>query len=76
MYRTRAEVQEQFEKNDPLKYFVSRVTESAWLRPEELEAIKAEMAGVIEQAVEGARKAPYPEADELLAGLYVENEVK
>ena len=75
MYRTKAEVQEQFEKNDPLKNFMKKVKESAWLRPEELEAIKAEMGGVIQQAVETARKAPYPGAYELEAGLYVEGEV-
>jgi pyruvate dehydrogenase E1 component alpha subunit len=76
MYRTKAEVQEQFEKNDPLKNFVRKVTQNGWLQISELEAIKAEMAGVIKRAVELARQAPYPEAHELHADLYVEGEVK
>jgi len=75
LYRTKAEVQEQFEKNDPLKNFMKKVTANAWLCPEELEAIKAEMGGVIQQAVETARKTPYPGAYELEADLYVEGEV-
>jgi pyruvate dehydrogenase E1 component alpha subunit len=76
MYRTKAEVREQFEKNDPLKNFISKVTAHAWLPIEELEAIKAEMASAIEEAVDAARHAPYPEAHELHADLYVEGEVK
>jgi pyruvate dehydrogenase E1 component alpha subunit len=76
MYRTKAEVQEQLAKNDPLKNFVKQVTEAGWLRQDELEAIQAEIAGVIAQAVEEARQAPYPESSELYAGLYAPNEVR
>jgi TPP-dependent pyruvate/acetoin dehydrogenase alpha subunit len=46
------------------------------VREEELEEIKAEMAGVIGRAVGSARKAPYPEAHELYADLYAGGEVK
>lgn len=75
MYRTKAEVQEQFDKNDPIKRFIKAVNEREWLNAATLDAIKAEMASEIERAVEAARRAPYPESDELFSGLYVEGGV-
>ena len=75
MYRTKAEVQEQFDKNDPLKRFVKSVTEREWLSAATMDAIKAEMATEVERAVEAARQAPYPDSSDLFSGLYVEGGV-
>jgi pyruvate dehydrogenase E1 component alpha subunit len=74
-YRTKAEVQERFDKSDPLKLFAKTVTGKQWLTEEDLESIRAEAAGTIEKAVGEGRKAPYPEDNELFAGLYAEGGV-
>jgi pyruvate dehydrogenase E1 component alpha subunit len=75
MYRTKAEVRERFEKSDPLNNFIKTVTERNWLDTRVLEAIKAEMVTEIERAVDAAHKAPYPEAEDLYSGLYVDGGV-
>jgi pyruvate dehydrogenase E1 component alpha subunit len=75
MYRTKAEVQERFERSDPLKNFVKKVTEANWLKAEELESIKNEVSKEILGAVEEARKAPYPEDWELYSDLFHEGGV-
>jgi len=75
MYRTKAEVAERFEKNDPLKNFAKTVIAKKWLDAHDLEAIKAQAVAQVEQAVVDARKAPYPDDDQLLADYFVEGGV-
>lgn len=75
MYRTRAEVQERFEKSDPLKNFAKVVIEKKWLKEQDLEEIRSQVAIEVERAVETARKADYPEAKELFADYYVDGGV-
>lgn len=72
MYRTKAEVQERFEKNDPLKNFRATVLENSWLKSKQLDTIDQEVAAAIEEAVASARSAPYPAEDELFKDYYVE----
>ena len=75
MYRTKAEVAERLEKNDPLKNFAKTVIAKKWLDAHDLETIKAQAVAQVEQAVADARKAPYPDDDQLLADYYVEGGV-
>jgi len=76
MYRTKAEVQERFEKNDPLKNFATAVTQKMWLNARELDTIKTEAERIVARAVEDARSAPYPEEKQLFADFYIEDGVK
>jgi TPP-dependent pyruvate/acetoin dehydrogenase alpha subunit len=72
MYRTKAEVQKHFDENDPLKNFAQKVTAAKLLKQADLDAIKADVAREVEQAVGDARQAPYPDESELFADLYAE----
>lgn len=76
MYRTKAEVQERFEKSDPLKNFAKTVIGKKLMTEKELEAIRKEVAVEVDRAVESARQAPYPEEKELYADYYVDGGVK
>ncbi len=71
-YRTKEEVQKHFTANDPIKNFAQKVIGAGWLKQADLDAIHAEAAREIEQAVAAARQAPYPDDSELYADLYVE----
>jgi pyruvate dehydrogenase E1 component alpha subunit len=71
-YRTKEEVQKRFDESDPLKNFAAKVTGAKWLAKADLDAIAAEAAREIDQAVAAARQAPYPDDNELYADLYVE----
>ncbi len=75
MYRTKAEVQERFEKDDPLKNFVSDVLAKGWLKKAELDQIETKITEEVDAAVDSARKDPYPDDNELYSDLYVESEV-
>lgn len=75
MYRTKAEVAERFANSDPLKNFAKTVAANNWLKVQALEAIRAEVTALVEQAVEDARKAPYPEDGQLFADYFVEGGV-
>jgi len=71
MYRTREEVKEQYENNDPIKHFEKRALQDNLLTKKEMEAIKAEVEKAIEESLEFARTSPYPEVEELFNDLYV-----
>lgn len=71
MYRTREEVKEHYDNNDPIKNFEKRALQDNLLTKKEMEAIKAEVEKAIEDSLEFARKSPYPELEELFNDLYV-----
>ena len=72
MYRTKEEVQEQFDTNDPLKNFKQAVLNSNSLTEKDLEEIETKVEAAIEEAVDFARQSPYPKPTELFEDLYVE----
>ena len=76
MYRSKQEVQEHFENNDPLKNFAKTVLAKKWLKQAELDAIYAEVSEEVVQAVEAARNDPYPADSELFNDFYVEGGVR
>ena len=56
---------------DCLKRFAARVTETGELAPADLDAVDAEVATVIDKAVEDAKAAPLPTEADLLTDVYV-----
>lgn len=75
MYRTKAEVQDRFEKSDPLKNYAKTVIGKKLMTEKDLEAIRNEVAAEVDRAVESARQAPYPEDKDLFADYYVDGGV-
>jgi TPP-dependent pyruvate/acetoin dehydrogenase alpha subunit len=71
MYRTKEEVAEQFNNNDPIKRFEERALRDNLMTKKEMEAIKEEEKKLIEKSVEFAKNSPFPEEDELLTDIYV-----
>ncbi|MDK2881862.1 MAG: acetoin:2,6-dichlorophenolindophenol oxidoreductase subunit alpha [Bacillota bacterium] len=73
LYRTRQEVQEHLENDDPLKNFRQQVLGANRLTERELAEIEAQVREDIEAAVDFARKSPFPAPEELFEDLYVES---
>ena len=76
MYRSKQEVQEHFETDDPLKNFAKKVLAEGWLAQADLDAIVAEVGQEVAQAVADARQDPYPADSELFNDFYVEGGAK
>ena len=70
-YRRPGEVERLRRENDPLTVFRARVTEAGLVENERLEAIDAEVRGLIEDAVAEAKAAPPPAAESLYTDVYV-----
>lgn len=69
-YRTKEEVQDHFQNDDPIQRFRQTVVEKKWLTAEEMDAIDKETADLILQAVAEAEAAPYPDESELMENYY------
>jgi pyruvate dehydrogenase E1 component alpha subunit len=76
MYRSKQEVQEHFENDDPIKNFTKVVLAKKWLTQKELDTIHAEVAQEVTVAVDAARTDPYPVDSELFNDYYVEGGVR
>jgi Pyruvate/2-oxoglutarate dehydrogenase complex, dehydrogenase (E1) component, eukaryotic type, alpha subunit len=74
-YRTKEEVMEHFEKDDPLKNFATAVIAQGLLKQQDLDEIYAAAKAEIDAAEAAARKDPYPEDSELFENLYIDSEV-
>lgn len=70
-YRTREEIQDARDNRDPLKNFRARVTQAGVLTDEQLDAIDAEVAELIDRAVVEAQNAPFPTPESALEDVYV-----
>ena len=70
-YRGEGEIQRIRDENDSLKIFRKRVTEIALLDHEQLDALDAEVAELIDQAVAESETAPPPVEADLLTDVYV-----
>jgi acetoin:2,6-dichlorophenolindophenol oxidoreductase subunit alpha len=71
LYRGKDEVRRLREARDPLKHFRRRVGEAALLDAADLDAVEAEVAALIDRAVEAARAAAPPDEAALLTDVYV-----
>jgi len=71
MYRTKEEVQQRFDSNDPIKNFEKKVLGESLMTRKELDDIREKAQIIIEDAVEFAHNSPYPDPSELFDDLYV-----
>jgi acetoin:2,6-dichlorophenolindophenol oxidoreductase subunit alpha len=71
LYRGKDEVRNLREGRDCLKNFRRRVTDAQLLEARDLDAVDAEVAALIDQAVAAALAAPPPERETLLTDVYV-----
>ena len=70
-YRTRDEV-EAWKRRCPIRRFRSYLTENSMFREEELDTIDSEVDAELRDAIEYARKSPFPEPDEALEDVYTD----
>ena len=70
-YRGPGELDRIRAERDCLKIFRARVGDARLLEPAELDAIDADVASQIDQAVEAARASPVPLAEDVLTDVYV-----
>ncbi|MEA3284174.1 MULTISPECIES: thiamine pyrophosphate-dependent dehydrogenase E1 component subunit alpha [Dethiosulfovibrio] len=70
-YRTKEEVQEVFDNNNPINRFEEKVLEAGVLSREDLDAVYGEVEAAIEEAVRYALESPEPDPSELFDDLYV-----
>ena len=71
-YRAKGELDRIRAERDCIKKFRETVTEAKLLDGEELDKIDAEVATRIEKAVEAARKAERPTAEDVLVDVYID----
>lgn len=71
MYRTKEEVQEEFNRNCPIKNLEKIALKENLMTKKEMDDIKEEVDKLIEESVEFARQSPYPDPSELYDDLYV-----
>ena len=70
LYRSKEELTRLRRDMDCLKIFRARVTREGWIDAAELDAIDAEIAAFIQQAVEEGLAAPFPAPAELYSNVY------
>ena len=70
-YRGEGELDRIRETRDCLKSCRARVTEAKLLEPKDLDAVDTEALDAIDRAVEAARAAPRPAADDVTADVYI-----
>ncbi|MDP6403128.1 MAG: thiamine pyrophosphate-dependent dehydrogenase E1 component subunit alpha [SAR202 cluster bacterium] len=68
-YRTDEEIEE-WRKRDPIELHKTALVGQGVASQQEIDAVQAEVAAAIEEALEFARQSPYPEPEELTEDLY------
>lgn len=71
-YRTKEEVQEHFQNDDPIKNFRKTVLAKKWLTEEEMDKMDQDAKDLVLEAVKEAEAAPYPDESELMQNYYCE----
>jgi len=71
-YRSKEEVTERKEKQDPITVLRNRLFEAEFLTQEELEAMDQEVREQVEEAAQFAEDSPFPEDEELYTHVYAE----
>ncbi|HLR38265.1 MAG TPA: pyruvate dehydrogenase (acetyl-transferring) E1 component subunit alpha [Chitinophagaceae bacterium] len=72
-YRTKEEVKKYKEK-DPINQVLNTIKDKKYASEEEIEAIKSRVDEEVAEAVKYAEDSPFPEDDELLKDIYVEDD--
>lgn len=70
-YRSKDEVEE-YKQRDPIETSKQKLLEVFGVKEEEIEAINERVRLEVEECVRFAEESPYPEADELLKDVYVD----
>ncbi|WP_461204655.1 thiamine pyrophosphate-dependent dehydrogenase E1 component subunit alpha [Clostridium sp. DL1XJH146] len=70
-YRTREEVQERFNNDDPIKNFEKLALQENLMTRKEMDSIEEEVKKMIEDSIQFAMDSPYPDPSELFEDLYV-----
>ncbi|MEG6584364.1 thiamine pyrophosphate-dependent dehydrogenase E1 component subunit alpha [Dendrosporobacter sp. 1207_IL3150] len=76
LYRAKAEVEVQFANNDPIKRLAELSIKEKLVKQSQLDEVMTETISLVEQSVEKARAAQYPDVSELFDDLYAEEGVK
>jgi len=71
-YRSREEVSDRSEHDDPIKILVSHLFDAEVLSQKELEEMDREVRAVVQEAAEFADDAPAPEETDLYADVYAQ----
>ena len=71
LYRTKEEIRELRENADPIKNFITSVTESGQITMEELKEIDAAILPMLDDKVAAAKAAPSPPGDALYSDVYI-----
>lgn len=72
LYRTKEEVDQRFEENDPIRRFEDNVLSEGILSENEMKAIVEEVVDEVDKAVQFALESPFPDVEELYSDLYVD----
>jgi len=71
-YRSKQEVSERSERDDPIKILVERLQDAEMVTPEALETMDKEVRARVAEAAEFADSAPAPDASELYTHVYAQ----
>ena len=71
LYRAKGEVKDLKENADPLKKFITRVTDSGALSLQELTAIDEDILAMLDEKVAAAKAAPVPLSEALYSDVYI-----
>ena len=69
-YRDREEVQEQERQRDPIRRLVQVLIEEEGVSQEKLDALEAELANELEEALDFAKNSPEPLPEDALDDVY------
>lgn len=70
-YRTKEEVEE-YKMRDPIEMVKKTILDNKFATPEELDAINKRVDAEVEEAVKFAEESPWPNEDEVLKDIYVD----
>ncbi|MCC6849912.1 MAG: thiamine pyrophosphate-dependent dehydrogenase E1 component subunit alpha [Deltaproteobacteria bacterium] len=76
VYRAKHEADDWIRHRDPLRLFEARVTREGLLTESNLRAIDVDVAALVADAVARAQDAPFPDAGELLHGVFATSDAE
>jgi len=71
LYRKKEEVQE-YKKRDPILLFTNYLKENKFITDDEIQAIEAEVAGIVQHSIDFAENSPWEDVKDLTKFVYTE----
>ena len=71
LYRSKEEVRQHMEHDDPIANFAGTVLKNKWMTKAQMDSIDAEVAEEVATAIRDAREDPYPTPDQLFEDYYI-----